>query len=77
MRVISGVARGLKLKDPKDAKVRPTTEKVKEAVFDAFSQDNLPSYSMPVIIVGIKTSSSDLPKPFLYVFITLGNTFDK
>ncbi len=39
MRVISGVARGLKLKDPKNAKVRPTTEKVKEAVFDVLQFD--------------------------------------
>lgn len=35
MRIISGIARGFKLKVPNDEKIRPTTEKVKEAVFDS------------------------------------------
>ena len=35
MRVVSGTIRGLKLKFPKEVLVRPTTEKVKEAIFDS------------------------------------------
>ena len=34
MRVITGSARGRKLKTPKDDQVRPTTDQVKEAVFN-------------------------------------------
>ncbi|MFC1517659.1 16S rRNA (guanine(966)-N(2))-methyltransferase RsmD [Candidatus Margulisiibacteriota bacterium] len=34
MRVISGKAKGRKLKQPKSAKVRPTRDMVKEALFD-------------------------------------------
>ena len=32
MRIISGIAKGFKLKVPKDEKIRPTTEKAKEAL---------------------------------------------
>ena len=34
MRVISGKARGLKLNPPKDQSVRPTTDRVKESLFN-------------------------------------------
>ena len=34
MRVITGTARGRRLKEPSDMRVRPTTEMVKEAVFN-------------------------------------------
>ena len=40
MRVITGSARGRKLKTPKDAHVRPTTDQVKEAVFNIL-RDNV------------------------------------
>ncbi len=33
MRVITGSARGRKLKEPKDDSIRPTTDRVKEAIF--------------------------------------------
>ena len=35
MRVICGSARGVKLKIPENENIRPTTEKVKEAIFDS------------------------------------------
>ena len=35
MRVIAGTAKGRRLKEPADQKIRPTTDKVKEAVFSA------------------------------------------
>ncbi|MBU0581354.1 MAG: 16S rRNA (guanine(966)-N(2))-methyltransferase RsmD [Candidatus Margulisbacteria bacterium] len=38
MRVISGKAKGRKLKQPKTDKVRPTQDKVKEALFDIIAQ---------------------------------------
>ena len=34
MRVISGKARGLKLNTPKNEDVRPTTDRVKESLFN-------------------------------------------
>ena len=34
MRVISGSARGLKLNTPSDDRVRPTTDRVKESMFN-------------------------------------------
>ena len=34
MRGIGGTARGRKLKEPKDRRIRPTTDKVKESMFD-------------------------------------------
>ena len=39
MRVITGTARGRKLKEPKDQSVRPTTDMVKEAIFSIVQFD--------------------------------------
>ncbi len=39
MRVISGTARGRKLKEPRDMKVRPTTDMVKESIFNIIQFD--------------------------------------
>ncbi len=39
MRVITGTARGCRLKEPADYKIRPTTDKVKEAIFNIVQFD--------------------------------------
>ena len=39
MRVISGTARGRRLREPKDYSVRPTTDKVKESIFNIVQFD--------------------------------------
>ena len=39
MRVITGTARGRKLLEPKDRNIRPTTDMVKEAVFNIVQFD--------------------------------------
>ena len=39
MRVISGSARGRKLKSPENYDIRPTTDKVKESVFNIIQFD--------------------------------------
>jgi 16S rRNA (guanine(966)-N(2))-methyltransferase RsmD len=39
MRVISGGARGRRLKEPEDGAVRPTTDMVKEALFNIIQFD--------------------------------------
>ncbi|NCB73732.1 MAG: 16S rRNA (guanine(966)-N(2))-methyltransferase RsmD [Clostridia bacterium] len=39
MRVITGVARGRKLNEPKDMEIRPTTDMVKEAMFSIVQFD--------------------------------------
>ena len=39
MRVITGTARGRKLREPKDQSVRPTTDMVKEAIFSIVQFD--------------------------------------
>lgn len=39
MRVISGKARGKKLKEPSDYEIRPTTDKVKESLFNIIQFD--------------------------------------
>jgi len=39
MRVISGIARGRKLREPQGAKIRPTSDKVKESVFNIIQFD--------------------------------------
>ena len=39
MRVITGKYKGRKLEAPEDYNVRPTTDKVKEAVFDILMND--------------------------------------
>lgn len=39
MRVITGTARGRKLKEPKNMDVRPTTDMVKEAIFNIIQSD--------------------------------------
>ena len=39
MRIISGTARGRKLKEPADYRVRPTTDKVKESIFNIIQFD--------------------------------------
>ncbi|MBQ9980277.1 MAG: 16S rRNA (guanine(966)-N(2))-methyltransferase RsmD [Oscillospiraceae bacterium] len=39
MRVITGIARGRKLKEPKDYNVRPTTDMVKESIFNIIQFD--------------------------------------
>ena len=39
MRVISGTARGCRLKEPKGRDIRPTTDKVKEALFNIIQFD--------------------------------------
>ena len=39
MRVISGVARGRKLKEPLGEKIRPTSDKVKESIFNIIQFD--------------------------------------
>lgn len=44
MRVISGSARGLKLKSPKGMDVRPTTDRVKESLFNIISNHILDSF---------------------------------
>ncbi|WP_099188064.1 16S rRNA (guanine(966)-N(2))-methyltransferase RsmD [Tepidibacter mesophilus] len=44
MRVISGSARGLKLKSPKNMDVRPTTDRVKESVFNIISDKVMDSF---------------------------------
>lgn len=41
MRVISGSARGLKLKSPEGLKTRPTTDRIKESLFNIISNDLL------------------------------------
>lgn len=39
MRVISGKARGLKLNPPKNNEIRPTTDRVKESMFNIINED--------------------------------------
>lgn len=39
MRVIYGIFKGLKLNEPKNRNIRPTTDKVKEAIFDSIQFD--------------------------------------
>ncbi len=39
MRVISGTARGRRLAEPKDMSIRPTTDKVKESIFNIVQFD--------------------------------------
>lgn len=39
MRVITGTARGKKLKEPSDYSIRPTTDKVKESIFNILQFD--------------------------------------
>ena len=39
MRVISGSARGLKLKAPKGMHTRPTTDKIKETIFNILAPE--------------------------------------
>ena len=39
MRVVSGVARGRKLKEPQGEKIRPTSDKVKESIFNIIQFD--------------------------------------
>jgi len=39
MRVITGTARGRKLSEPKDMEIRPTTDKVKESIFNIVQFD--------------------------------------
>lgn len=39
MRIISGTARGRRLQEPADYKVRPTTDKVKESIFNIIQFD--------------------------------------
>jgi 16S rRNA (guanine(966)-N(2))-methyltransferase RsmD len=39
MRIISGTARGRRLKEPADYRVRPTTDKVKESIFNIVQFD--------------------------------------
>ena len=39
MRVISGTARGCRLKEPKGRDIRPTTDKVKESLFNIIQFD--------------------------------------
>ena len=38
MRIISGEKRGLKLLSPIDYRVRPTTDKIKESIFNILSE---------------------------------------
>lgn len=51
MRVISGSRRGLKLKAPKGLDTRPTTDKVKESVFNILGQ-NFPNVKVLDIFCG-------------------------
>ena len=44
MRIIAGTLRGRNLKSPKGSDVRPTTDKVREAVFDILYQFSKPEY---------------------------------
>lgn len=44
MRVITGTARGRKLKSPKGLNTRPTTDRVKEALFNILGQDIVDIY---------------------------------
>ena len=39
MRVITGTARGRKIKEPKSQDIRPTTDKVKESIFNIVQFD--------------------------------------
>ena len=39
MRVITGTARGRRLKEPKNMDIRPTTDKVKESIFNIVQFD--------------------------------------
>ncbi len=39
MRVITGTARGRRLQEPKDMNIRPTTDKVKESIFNIIQFD--------------------------------------
>ena len=39
MRVITGIARGKKLKEPSNYDIRPTTDMVKEAIFNIIQFD--------------------------------------
>ena len=39
MRVISGTFKGIRLNEPKNISIRPTTDKVKEAIFDSIQFD--------------------------------------
>ncbi|SHH09454.1 16S rRNA (guanine(966)-N(2))-methyltransferase RsmD [Tepidibacter thalassicus] len=48
MRVISGSARGLKLKSPKGMDVRPTTDRVKESVFNIINNRLMDSFVLDV-----------------------------
>jgi 16S rRNA (guanine(966)-N(2))-methyltransferase RsmD len=46
MRVISGSARGTKLFTPKDEKVRPTTDRIKESIFNIIQPINSDSLAL-------------------------------
>ena len=48
MRVITGTARGRKLKEPAGMDIRPTTDVVKEAVFSMIQFDRGPAGAGPV-----------------------------
>ncbi|SHJ58635.1 16S rRNA (guanine(966)-N(2))-methyltransferase RsmD [Tepidibacter formicigenes] len=48
MRVISGSARGLKLKSPKGMDVRPTTDRVKESVFNIINNRLIDSFVLDI-----------------------------
>ncbi len=55
MRIISGKVRGLKLNSPKDDKVRPTTDRVKESMFNIIS-----SYVMDAEVLDLFAGSGAL-----------------
>lgn len=55
MRVISGKARGLKLNPPKDQSVRPTTDRVKESLFNIIN-----SYVMDSNVLDLFAGSGSL-----------------
>lgn len=61
MRVISGSARGLKLKSPKGMDVRPTTDRVKESLFNIINNYILESFVLDLFSgtgsLGIETLS--------------------
>lgn len=63
MRIISGNKRGIKLLNPKDYAIRPTADKVKEALFDMIAFDVRDSYVLDLFAgtgaLGIESLSRD------------------
>jgi 16S rRNA G966 N2-methylase RsmD len=52
MRVISGKFRGRKLGSPADDRVRPTTDRIKETLFNILSSKNPDGYGLVLDLFG-------------------------